>query len=422
MHCVIYAIDFGTTNSLLGAAIPGGKSQASIPLDLGAPDPTILRSVMFFPSRSKVYYGSEAIREFTHHDMEGRLIRSIKRFLPIRSFIGTYIEDRPMNLEDIIAAFLGEMRRRANAHFQADVDSVMLGRPARFTPNGEDDTFAQYRLERAARIAGFKHIEFCPEPVAAAHEFVSGLERECTVLVGDFGGGTSDFTVMKYAPGGKSKLLSIGGVAQAGDAYDGSIMRGRISSHFGADVKYKVPFGSNELTMPIHLMEKLCSPAEMSVLRKRDTLEFFRNVRTWSLGDEDRHRMDQLFALIEDQASFDVFEEIERVKRALSDATQEPFEFHKSGIEISEKIRRKEFEEYSQKINQAILDSLDQTLKDAALKPAEIDLICMTGGTARVAALREGFEQRFGAEKVRQHRRFHSVADGLVKVAESLLT
>jgi hypothetical chaperone protein len=418
---LIYAIDFGTTNSLLGAAIPGGKSEASIPLDPAAPDPTILRSVMYFPNRAKCFYGTEAIKEFASHDMEGRLIRSIKRFLPIRSFIGTYVEDRPMNLEDIIAVFLGEMRRRANAHFQADVDSVVLGRPAKFTAGEDEDRFAQYRLERAAKIAGFKHIEFCPEPVAAAHEFTATLSGESVVLVGDFGGGTSDYTVMKFRPGESPEVLSIGGVALAGDAYDGSLMRGRISKHFGADVRYQVPFGSNVLTMPIHLMEKLCSPAEMSVLRKRDTLEFFRNVRTWSLGDEDRRKMDQLFSLIEDQASFDVFEEIERTKRVLSEKDSEKFEFHKSGIEITELVKRKELESYSERITEPILAALDQTVKDAGLAYDQIDLICMTGGTAKVPALRHGLEQRFGREKLRQHRRFHSVADGLVKVAEKLL-
>jgi hypothetical chaperone protein len=421
MAGMIYAIDFGTTNSLLGAAIPGGKSQVSIPLDPGALDPTILRSVMFFPSRSRVFYGSEAIREFAAHDMEGRLIRSIKRFLPVRSFIGTYIEDRPMNLEDIIGAFLGELRRRANAHFQTDVDSVVLGRPARFTAEEEDDRFAQYRLERAAKIAGFKHVEFCAEPVAAAREFTSSLSKSSVVLVGDFGGGTSDFTVMRFEPGGESRVLSIGGMPLAGDAYDGSIMRGRIARHFGAEVKYQVPFGSNVLTMPIHLMEKLCSPAEMSVLRKRDTVEFFRNVRDWSLGGEDRRRMDQLFTLIEDQVSFDVFEEIERVKRTLSEKDSEPFDFRKSGIEIREEIARASFEEHSARVTDPILTALDRTVKDAGLRFDQIDLICMTGGTAKVPALHRELEKRFGAEKVRQHRRFHSVADGLVKVAEGML-
>src|SRR3990167_1234079 len=152
------------------------------------------------------------------------------------------------------------MRRRANAHFQKDVDSVLLGRPAKFSADETEDKLAESRLEKAAHLAGFKHVAFGPEPIAAAHEFKSTLTDAKIVLVRDFGGGTSDFTVVRV---GKEKfrkadVLSLGGVSVAGDALDGAIMRVRIAAHFGADVKYQAPFGSNVLTMPLHLMEKIC--------------------------------------------------------------------------------------------------------------------------------------------------------------------
>lgn len=419
---MIYAIDFGTTNSLLGA-VGGDTLHFPIPLDPEAGDPTILRSVLYFPNRAKCYYGSEAISEFAKHDMEGRLIRSIKKFLPVRSFIGTFIEERPMNLEDIIGAFLGEMRRRANMHFNADVDSVLLGRPARFSQDESDDQFAQYRLERAAKLAGFKNIQFCPEPVAAAYEFKTTLKDEKIVLVADFGGGTSDFTVIKVS-GAKyrqSDVLAIGGVSLAGDALDGALMRKRISKHFGAEVQYRVPFGSNILTMPVHLMEKICAPAEISLLRKRDTVEFFRNVKTWSLGGKDRENMDRLFCLIEEQIGFELFEEIERTKRRLSDQPTETFSFHHSGVEIDEKISATEFESYSEEIMDKILRTMDQTVADSGLKYSDIDLVCSTGGTAKVASIRKGLENRLGASKVQEHNHFHSIVHGLTRIARETM-
>jgi len=134
----LYAIDFGTTNSLLAAA---GKSGVHPPIELddAAPDPTIMRTVLYFPSAERCLYGARAIAEYSASGMQGRLIRSIKKHLPSRSFIGTYIEDRPMNLEDLIGAFLGELRARANRFFDADVRRPVLGRPARFAPAPEDD-------------------------------------------------------------------------------------------------------------------------------------------------------------------------------------------------------------------------------------------------------------------------------------------
>lgn len=415
---MIYAIDFGTTNSLLGAA-QGRERYQPIELDPLAQDPSILRSVLYFPNRNQVFYGAGAIQEFVKQGMEGRLIRSIKKFLPVRSFIGTHIDDRPMNLEDIIAVFLAELRRKANAHFKQEVDSVVLGRPARFSADDSDDQFAQYRLERAARIAGFKNIQFCPEPLAAAFEFKSTLVEPKTVLVADFGGGTSDFTVIRLSrePYQSRDVLSIGGVAIAGDMLDGAVMRRRIAKHFGAEVQYKVPFGSNVLTMPPNLMEKICSPADISLLRARDTMEFFRNVKSWSLGEDDRTQMEQLFTLINEQIGFDLFEEIERTKRGLSSKDLEQFSFHRLDVDIEEKISRPQFDEYTGERVEKILASLDQTIRDAQIKPGEVDIVCATGGTAKVPAIREALETRFGKAKVQQHNHFHSIVHGLVQMA-----
>jgi hypothetical chaperone protein len=355
--------------------------------------------------------------------MEGRLIRSIKKFLPVRSFLGTFVNDKAFYLEDIIATFLGEMRRRANAHFQKDVDSVLLGRPARFAEDDADDRFAQERLQTAANRAGFKHVEFCPEPLAAAYEFKATLTESKIVFVADFGGGTSDFTVIRLGPNGPMDLevLALGGVSFAGDALDGSLMRGRIAKHFGAEVQYQVPFGSNVLTMPKHLMEKICSPAEISVLRERDTQEFFRNVKSWSLGAEDHQRMDNLFSLIHEQIGFAVFEEIEATKRKLSEAERAEFAYAYSGMKLRESFTRGDFEGYAGVVLRKILRSMDDTMRAAQLQYGDVDLVCATGGTAKVFALRAALAERFGEEKIQQHQNFHSIVYGLSRVAQNLL-
>jgi len=419
---MIYAIDFGTSNSLLAAA-DLDQLHAPAPLDPFSKDPSILRSVLFFPHRNRCYFGAEATQEYVNNDMEGRLIRSIKKFLPVRSFLGTFVEDRAFYLEDIIATFLGEMRKRANAHFQKDVDSVLLGRPARFADSDADDLFAQGRLEAAAQKAGFKNIAFCAEPLAAAYEFKSTLTEPKIVFVADFGGGTSDFTVIRLQPGESQdvEVLSLGGVSVAGDALDGSLMRGRIVPHFGANVQYQAPFGSNVLTMPVHLMEKICSPADISVLRERDTQEFFRNVKSWSLGPDDHQKMENLYSLIHEQIGFAVFEEIESVKRRLSEQESADFDFRYSGMHLQESITRENFREYSRIAVNKILKSMDETMDAAQLKFSDIDLVCATGGTAKVPFLREALAIRFGEEKIQQHKNFHSIVYGLSRVAQGLL-
>jgi len=426
---LIYAIDFGTSNSLLGAADESG-ARGFAPLDPHAADPAVLRSLLYFPSSDQVFFGNAAIQEFIARDHTGRFIRSIKKQLPSRSFIGTFVDNRPFNLEDLIGVFLGEMRRRANAHFGEDVTHVVMGRPARFAPDDADDLYAEGRLERAARNAGFKKIEFLPEPVAAAFGYdragasVSSLENsgEKLVLAADYGGGTSDFTV--YRLGNKqferSDVVAMGGVSVAGDALDSALMRHRIAPHFGTGVQYKVPFGSNVLTMPRHLMERICHPAEISLLRKQDTMEFFRNVQQWSLNGMDRNKMEQLFTLLNDQLGFPLFEKVESAKRGLSVELTTELDFDYPGIAIRENVSRKEFENYASAALEEITRSLDDTLRSAGVKPEMIDRVLCTGGTARVPWIRKSLSERFGEAKLHDIDPFRGVARGLMERAAEL--
>jgi hypothetical chaperone protein len=419
----IYAIDFGTTNSLLAAAGARRDVHPPIALDTAAEDPSILRSVLFFPDATRCYYGARAIEEYSAGGGQGRLIRSIKKHLPSRSFIGTFIDERPMNLEDLIGAFLGEMRIRADRHFGCEVTRVVLGRPARFAAADADDLYAQSRLERAARIGGFSEVHFCAEPIAAAREFRSQLSEEQLVLVGDFGGGTSDFTVLRMHHGAfrDSDVLAIGGLSVAGDAFDSALMRKHVGKHFGTEVTYRVPFGSNVLKMPPALMEKICTPADASLLQSQEAMSFLRNVKNWSLGEHDERVLEQLLTFVEDRLGFSVFEAIEKTKRELSRASSALFSYRYPTIDIEESIARPDFEQSSQRATEQIVNELDATLARAGLEPQHIHVVCCTGGTARLPAVENALAARFGREKLTQFQNFHSVIRGLSEHAAALL-
>lgn len=419
-HPTTYAIDFGTTNSLCAAASADGVFEP-VPLDPHASDPTILRSVMYFPSAGEVFYGAEALAEYTAQGMQGRLLRSIKKFLPSRAFVGTSVFDRPMNLDDLIGAFLGAIRRRANAHFGVDVTRAVLGRPALFSEDEADDRFAEYRLERAARAAGFEEVRFCAEPIAAAADFRERLHERRLVLVGDFGGGTSDYTLMHLGPEpfSPSDVLAIGGVSVAGDRIDGAIMREHVASCFGADVTYRVPMGNNELTMPAMVRARLCAPAELSLLQAREVMAFLRDVERWSLGGDDRRRMDQLFILLEDSQGFALYDAIERAKRRLSEAEHARVRFEYPGIDVDESLTRAELVRDTEAETGAILGALDATLERAGVVADDVDIVCLTGGTARVPHIARALSDRFGADRLAHTRAFHSVIGGLALRAQS---
>ena len=385
---VVLAIDYGTSNSLL-AATDSVQTTPPLPLDHGAPDPSVFRSVLYFPNGDLCFYGQRAIVEYSDRQAEGRLVRSVKKYLPSESFIGSWIDNRMVRLEDLVGYFLLEMRRRACEILGCDVNRALIGRPAKFSDDPIKDKLAERRLRRAAEIAGFKEVNFLLEPLAAAFDLRKSMTSTKTVLVVDLGGGTSDFTAIRIGPDTfkDSDVLSIGGISVAGDAIDGDFMRTSIAPYLGSKVKYRVPMGSNILEMPKSLLDHICSSADIAQLQRSDYLHFFRSVRDWSLNERDRICLDRLFAIVEDQQGFSLFEAIEKTKRLLSESDKAPFLFQYPDAEIAFDIVRPDFDAQIWNSAERILAVMDETVRAGGLTNKQIDVVYCTGGTSRLRAI-----------------------------------
>lgn len=413
------AIDFGTTNSLAGIAA-GADEARILPLDpFNVQDASLFRSLVYFPHANQAYYGSEAIHQYLEQNMDGRLFRSFKAHLPNAAYLGTMVETRRLPLEELVGTFLLELRRRSEKILDAPVETAVFGRPAKYSMDEVQHSFAVHRMNKAIEFAGFKKWVFVPEPLAAALNFRQHLSSPKLVLIGDFGGGTSDFTVMKMSPDSFSEtdILAIHGCSMAGDAFDSSMMKNRLNLHFGAQSRYQLPMSTNVLNMPPHIRSKLDLPAHIVHLKERETFEFIRNVEKCTFGALDKKRIQQLMVLVEDQQIFQFFEKIEWAKRRLSDVDAVDFEFLYPGIEVREEITRTQFEEWSSVVESTIAGTLQETLEIAGAHASEIDLICLTGGTAKVPRIRRMFEELFGEAKLRTTTEFHSVIGGLVSSA-----
>lgn len=412
------AIDFGTSNSLVGAFHNGQRVEA-LPIDPTAADPSLMRTLLYFPEADTCFYGSQAIAEYLAQEMEGRLFRSFKSHLPNQNYLGTIIENRVLTLEFMIGLFLLELKKRAEKVLGESVDYAVIGRPARYSMDPVKDQFALHRMKKAAEMAGFKDIQFVPEPLAAAFDYRRQMTSEKLVLIGDFGGGTSDFTLIKLRPEDfkPEDVLGIDGCPLAGDALDSVFMSHRLGDYFGAKSKYRLPMGNNIMTMPPTIAQRLNHPAHIVHLKEKETYEFIREVRKCSLTSEDRAALDRLFILIEDQQIFPFFEEIERTKRRLSDQRETTFDFDYPGLEISENFSAPLFREWAQETRDKIFLSLDQCLAQAGVQSTQVDLVCLTGGTAKVPFIQAEFVKRFGSEKLQTQSHFHSVLSGLVETA-----
>jgi hypothetical chaperone protein len=262
-------------------------------------------------------------------------------------------------------------------------------------------------------------VNFVPEPLAAALDFKRQISTEKTILIGDFGGGTSDFTVMKITRGEfkKSDVLGVDGCPLAGDALDSLFMQNRLNAGFGAKTVYRMPMSENLLKMPVAVMDRLNKPAHIVHLKEKETYEFIREVQRCALKEEVKRNIDRLFVLIEDQQIFPFFETIETTKKKLSASKTAKFDFDYPEIETSDVFSAHEFETWATDVKSQIFLALERCLKQSGLSVDAIDHVFLTGGTAHVPFIQNDFKKMFGAEKLQTKNFFHSILSGLIESA-----
>lgn len=407
-----HAVDFGTSNSLLSYVSDKKEIQ---PIPLTPEGDFVLRSLLYTPQKDTWFFGSHAINAYIENDGEGRFLRSIKKFLPEPSYTGTAIHNQNRNISELVCVFLSEMRKRANKHTGTNTERIVLGRPAVYSLDKENDELAQNRMQKAAEMAGYKEIHFCPEPIAAGLDYSTNNKNESIVLIADFGGGTSDFTLMK-----ENKILGLSGVFLAGDALDGVMMKDFISYHFGSNFEYQFPGGTNVLRFPKGLLKKICSPAHITHLREKDTWEFLQQIAKFALSEEDQNHIQQLFTLVESQLGFPVFSEIEKSKVALGSSNEVYFNYQYPGIEINQKITNTLYRQSVSPTVEEILETMMDVFKQSALSPDQVHKVCLTGGTSQFPLLREELSKVFGPGKIQSYALYDSVVNGLAHFACSL--
>jgi hypothetical chaperone protein len=420
MSQTILAIDFGTSHSLVGALHNGQRVEA-LPIDNGHADSTLMRTLLYFPHADQCYYGAEALSKYTELEMEGRLFRSFKSHLPNKNYIGTIIDNRILTLETMVGLFLLELKKRAEKLLNTKIEKVVIGKPARYSMDDVADEFALYRMRKAAEYAGFKEVNFVPEPLAAALEFRRQLREDKTILIGDFGGGTSDFTIMKITGSAfkKTDVLAVDGCPLAGDALDSLFMQNRLNAGFGANAVYRLPLSENLLKMPASIMERLNKPSQIVHLKEKDTYEFIKEVRKCTLKESDKENISRLFIMIEDQQIFSFFEEIEKTKKMLSAKPTARFDFDYPDLETSDVFSAVEFQNWAQNFKDGIFSALNRSFAQAGVTVSEIDHVFLTGGTAHVPFIQDEFRKMFGEEKLQTKNFFHSILSGLIESARN---
>ncbi len=407
-------IDFGTSNSLASLVENDQIKFVEFP-DGNISNPTII----YFPAKSKQHFiGSEAVYQYLNHLEEhgigGRLMLSIKTLLPEANFDYTMVAGfGRLTAEDLVGKFLSILKQNAERKFGKTFDGAVLGRPVQF------NELAVERLENAAKIAGFKAVEFRLEPVAAALAYEATAQKDELICVVDIGGGTSDVCVIEtsknrsFAPDRLSDIKAVGGVYEAGDELSAQMMKHKLAPRFG-DGSTFVSLGKT-LPFPAHIIYKLSKWHRINLLNNQRDKETLLSILPSSDRPED---VERVLTLINNYYGFELFQAIDSAKKHLSENVQAEVKF--KPLDLREKIKLKEFEKMIAPTVRNIEDSITDCLKAASVKPSDIKRVIFTGGTSQVPLINQSVINIFGAEKILRPDYFSSVATGLGYAASRL--
>jgi hypothetical chaperone protein len=423
-------IDFGTTNSSIALAHADGRVEmVSFPAAAAATES--FRSVLYLEQHRQVgrnqikgFTGPAAIEHYLDAEHKGRLIQSLKSYLTSRTLTGTEVFGRRYTIEDLISRILTDLRLAAERQFGQPVRRATVGRPVRFVgaESAEDDAFAVERLTKAFVHAGFESVEFEMEPIGAAYSYESSLDRDELILIGDFGGGTSDFSLLHVGPGVRARgrtakdLLGNSGLGLAGDSFDARIVRKLVSPALGSDSFERSYAQAADRpasiipAVPAWIYANLERWHYLSFLKTRNVAEILKSARARAQEPE---KIEGLINLVEEDLGYQLHQAVQRLKIDLSRQEVAEFRFHDGSMDIVAEVKRAEFETWIADDLRSIEMCVDGLLDASGIAAAKVDRVFLTGGTSFVPAVRRIFEARFGVERVRTGNEFTSVARGL---------
>ena len=419
-------MDFGTSNSAVGVVDANGAARivAHDNAGLGGRETAdTLRSMVAFDRAHRdgqgqplPLVGQAGIAAYLNGDGECRLLQSFKSHLTSRLFTSATIFNRAYTLEQLIAIVVRRLRASAEAQGAGDAVRVVAGRPVRFVAEDgkEADDYAVARLNDAFAQAGIEDVAFEYEPIAAAYYYERTLDHDETVLVADFGGGTSDFCLVRLGPGRRGMadprdaIIGTDGVGIAGDTFDRRIVERGVAEFFGKNTTYHS--NRKDLPVPDWIYGKFSRWHHIGFLGSASTLRMLRDIQHHASHPE---RIEDLLNLIEYNLGYHLYRAVEQAKVALSQGDRTTFVFDHDPVRVERVITRAEFEEWISPELEAIETCVDRLLAQTGTAAAKVDRVFMTGGSSLVPAVRAIFDRRFGSGRVSAGGEFVSVASGL---------
>ncbi|MVW76916.1 Hsp70 family protein [Pseudomonas xionganensis] len=401
-------IDFGTSNSTVGWLRP--DAEPLIALEDGK---ITLPSVVFFNSEERrPVYGRQALQEYLE-GYEGRLMRSLKSLLGSKLLKSeTTVLGSALPFKTLLGFFIGELKARAESLADRPFEEVVLGRPVFFVDDDPvADLEAQNTLVTVAHTLGFKEVSFQYEPIAAAFDYESDIEREELVLIVDIGGGTSDFSLVRLAPERRAiaerheDILATGGVHIGGTDFDKQLSLAGVMPLFGYGSRMK-----SDAPMPTSTHLNLATWHTINAVYSAQSQ---RQLQSMRYDIVDPTGIDRLFQLIERREGHWLAMQVEDSKIALSEQETRPIDLDRIEPGLVAELNRGLFEGAIEPLLARIRSSIEQLLATAGLKPEQVDTLFFTGGSSGVPLLRQSVAALLPNARQVEGNTFGSIGSGL---------
>ena len=352
----VIGIDLGTTNSCV-AVLEGGKPIVIQNNEGGRTTP----SIVGFGKAQERLIGQLAKRQAVTN--AENTVYSIKRFIGRRwedtqeerarvpyqctkgrdDTVDVEIRGRTYTPQEISAMVLQKLKADAESFSGETVTQAVITVPAYFTDAQRQAT------KDAGTIAGLEVLRIINEPTAAALAY--GLEKqdeEQTILVFDLGGGTFDVSVLQLGDGVFEVKATSGNNHLGGDDFDNVLVRWMIDNF---QEQEGIDLGSDSMAL-----QRLREAAEKAKIELSSTLNTSINLPFIS-ADEDGPK------------------------------------------HLEMEITRSKFEELASELIEGTVIPVKESLRDADLKPDDIDRIILVGGSTRIPAVQKAIKLFFGGRE-----------------------